>query len=121
MVTKLLFARDEAGYNCYGTAFSNVTYSATLAATTDTSLTVPEDSANWLAVFSVEPAKLVWVALNTAAAAPVGAPFAANDSELISNDHPMKFTKIVKGGDVLHFFSQTGTANIGVALYAITP
>jgi len=120
MTTKLLFARDDAGFNAYAPYFSTDKYTATLAATTDTTLTVPSNFPNWVAYFSVEAGKNVWLALNATAAVPAGATFASSTSELIPNVSQYQIGRNVKAGDVLHFFSQTGTANVSVAFYAIT-
>jgi hypothetical protein len=120
MTTRLLFERDVQGLNSYAPSFSTNKYTATLAATTDTTLTVPSDFENWVAYFSVEASKLVWLALNATAAAPAGASFAASTSELIPNVSQYQIGRRVQAGDVLHFFSQSGTANISVALYAIS-
>lgn len=119
MTTRLAFGRDVQGYNAFAPAFADDAFSATLAATTDTTVTIPSNFQNWIAFFSVEPSKLVWVALNTAAAAPAGATFASTASELISSNFQYPPARKVKAGDVLHFFSQAGTANVGVTLYAI--
>lgn len=119
MTTKLAFGRDVQGYNSFAPYFADDAYSATLAATTDTTLTVPSNFENWIAVISVESGKLVWCALNTTAAAPAGATFASTASELIQSTFPNLYARRVKAGDVLHFFSETGTANVGVTLYAV--
>jgi hypothetical protein len=124
MPTKFNMTRDINGYNGFGLQFTDTSYSATLAASTDTSVTVPSTtgmggfgisaSSLWLAVFSFDPGTSVWVALNTAAAAPAGASFATTSSEL----NPA--ARLVKGGDVIHFFS-TGTAvNVNVAFWSIS-
>lgn len=120
MNTKLLFERDVQGLNSYAPSISNTKYTATLAATTDTTLTIPPNVENWVAYFSVEPAKSVWLALNATAASPAGATFAASTSELIPNVSQYQIGRHVTAGDVLHFYSQTGTANISVALYALS-
>ena len=120
MTTKLLFERDVQGLNSYAPSFSTNLYSATIAATTDTTLTVPSNYTNWVAFISVEAGKLVWMALNQAAASPAGATFAASTSELISSNFQYPPARHVQAGDVLHFYSQSGTANISVALYALS-
>jgi hypothetical protein len=120
MSTLLNFGRDNQGMNAFAPAFSQDVYSATLAATTDTTLTVPSNSQTWLAVFSVDFSKLVWVAKNATAAIPAGSTFASTTSELINPYYPYTFAKVVQAGDVLHFFSESGTANISVAFYALS-
>jgi len=120
MSTLLSIGRDVQGYEMYATPVCKDIFSATIAATTDTTLTVPSNFQNWIAVITVEPSKTVWFALNTAAAAPAGATFASSSSELIGYGFPLNNSKKVNAGDVLHFFSETGTANMSVALYAIS-
>lgn len=108
--------------NGFGLPFSTNIYSARLAATTDTSLTVPGGSSlgkpmdnvnKFIAVFSYEADASVFVAKGTAAAAPAGAAFATTSSEL----NPP--AKIVEAGDVLHFFAIGADTDMTVALYAI--
>lgn len=120
MSTKLLFGRDVGGFNAFAPEFSTNKYSATLAATTDTTLTIPSNFQNWIAYFSVEPAKSVWLAINATAAAPAGATLAATTSELLPVTTQTQIARSVQAGDVLHFFSQTGTANVSVILYAVS-
>jgi hypothetical protein len=120
MTTQLNFGRDQQGYNAFAPLFSQDKYSATLAATTDTTLTVPPNSENWIAYFSVEAGKNVWVALNATAAAPAGSTLVSSTSELIPNVSQYQIGRKVIAGDVLHFFSQSGTANISVSFYAIS-
>lgn len=117
MSTNFLFQRDVQGYNSFGLPISKDKYSATIAATTDTTLTVPSNNKNWIAYFSVEVSKLVWFALNGIAAAPAGDSFAATTSELLPSNRNVG--RSVKAGDVLHFFSQSGTANVSVIFYAV--
>lgn len=101
------------GVNSFGTQFCSTSYSSTLAANTDTSLDVPGSAVvgmapaqqvhdTWLAVFHYAYGANVYVALNTAAAAPVGAPFGATASVLNPS------AKVVKAGDVIHFLCVAG-------------
>ncbi len=114
MTTLLNFESDTRGISTNAPKFSEDNYSATIAATTDTTLTVPDNFTNWVAYFKYEAGKNVWVALNATAAAPAGATFASTTSEYL----PEK--KAVQAGDVIHFFSQTGTAIVGVSFFAIS-
>lgn len=124
MTTKFNMSRDINGYNGFGLTFTDTAYSATLAINTDTSLTVPNaigigkqgyaTVAQTLAVFSFDPGQSVWVAVNTAAANPGGAAFAATSSEL----NPA--ARLVKGGDVLHFYCTTANVNVSVSFYSVT-
>lgn len=101
----------------FGLMFAGKKYNATLAITTDTTLTVPGDAPRYKAVIKCEPAGQVWVANNVAAAAAVGSTFAATASELLTESQ--KMCREVKAGDVLHFYSITATTDVSVVLYAL--
>lgn len=108
------------GVNGFGSKFSDITFSADIAAATDTSLAVPDiipmgaasatAEPTYLAVFTYETGVDVYVAVNVAAAIPAGAAFAATASVLRPS------AKVVKSGDVLHFFSTPG-AQVTVEFY----
>lgn len=97
--------------------FSNLKYSATLAATTDTSLTVPGNAPRYKAVIKVKTPGVVWVALNGTAAVPVGASFASTTSELIYNTDGL--CREVIAADVLHFYTASSSIDVSVVFYAI--
>jgi hypothetical protein len=109
------------GVNGFGLQFCANNYTVTLGAATEATLTVPDftsigtinnNTAKLIAVFGIEPAKKVYVALNAAAAVPVGATLAASTSEL----NPT--AKSVKAGDVIHVIS-AAAADVSISLYAI--
>jgi hypothetical protein len=110
------------GVNGFGAPICNKIFSANLAAATNTTLTVPSESAmgnfpstseaKILAVFQYAPGTSVWVAKGVTAAVPAGAGFAATSSEL----NPP--AKVVHAGDVLNFISTAG-AIVSVAFYQI--
>lgn len=117
--------KDVSGTNTFGLPFSATQYSATLAATTDTTLTVPSLSPmgnmtlngttlpNLMAVFTFTPGASVWVAKGATAAVPVGASFATTTSEL----NPA--VRYVQGGDVLHFYTSAANVSVGVMFYSL--
>lgn len=111
--TKFSLVRDINGYNGFGLQFTINKYSANLATSTDTTLTVPSYSSQYLAIFSFQNGSSVWVANNATAAVPVGATFAAVSSEL----NPT--ARLVNAGDVLHFITADASALVGVTLYAL--
>ena len=126
MTTQYKLQKDVAGYNGFGLQFSDTKYSASLAATTDTTVTVPEKGAmgaalnavnRWLAVIAVEANASVWSAVNVTAAVPVGATFAATNSDLIIGGE--YYAREVKGGDVLHFLAPVAGTDICVMFYAL--
>lgn len=111
--TKFSLIRDINGYNGFGIGFSINKYSATLATSTDTTLTIPSYSSQYLAIFSFQNGSSVWVANNATAAVPAGGSFAATTSEL----NPT--ARLVNAADVLHFITADSSANVGVTLYAL--
>lgn len=101
----------------FGLRFSNLKYSASLAATTDTTLDIPAKASAYKAVIKVEGNGLVWMAINAVAAVPAGATFAATTSELITD--AKSISREVKAGDVLHFYTATANTDVSVVLYAL--
>ena len=126
MTTQYKLQKDVAGYNGFGLQFSDQKYSASLAASTDTSLTVPLNGAmgqalnsvnKWLAVIQVEANLSVWFALNETAAVPAGSSFAATTSDLIIGSE--YYGVEVKAGDVMHFLAPVAGTDILVKFYAL--
>jgi hypothetical protein len=122
MATNYNIDKTKNGVNGFGLPFCNTIYSATLTASTDTTVAVPLTAAvgaptattynKFMAVFSYTAGNDVFVALNATAAVPAGNTFAATTSEL----NPAG--KMVKSTDVIHFYSAT-TPKVTVAFYAI--
>ena len=126
MSTQYKLQKDVAGYNGFGLPFSVQKYSASLAITTDTTLTVPSSGAmgaplntvnRFLAIVQVEANLSVWCALNATAAVPAGSTFAATTSELIIGGE--YYAREVKAADVLHFIAPTAGTDISVVFYAL--
>lgn len=126
MATMYKLQKDIAGYNGFGLPFSDLKYTASLAASTDTTLTIPTSAVigaplnqkqRFLAIVSVESAGSVWVALNAVAAIPAGATLVASTSELVVGGQ--YYAREVQGADVLHFFTATAATDISVTLYAL--
>lgn len=101
----------------FGFRFADLKFSANLAASTDTTVTIPGDAPRYKAVMKVEQNGLVWVANNETAAVPAGATFAATNSELINDAKSL--CREVKAGDVLHFITATANTEVSVVLYAL--
>ncbi len=126
MTTMYKLQKDIAGYNGFGLPFCDLIYSASLAASTDTSLTVPSKGAmgaplnqinKWLAIIQVEANLSVWFALNATAAVPAGSTFAQTTSDLIIGTE--YYAVEVKAADVMHFFAPTAGTDIMVKFYAL--
>lgn len=126
MTTQYKLQKDVAGYNGFGLQFSDLKYSASLAITTDTTLTVPLkgsmgaalDTVNkWIAIIKVEANLSVWIALNATAAVPAGSTFALTTSDLIigGQDYGVE----CKAGDVMHFLAPVAGTDIVVNFYAL--
>lgn len=101
----------------FGLRFASLKYSASLAATTDTTLTIPGKAQRYKAIIKVEANGLVWVALNATAAVPAGGTFAETTSELITDAKCL--CRDVEVGDVLHFYTATAATDVSVVLYAV--
>lgn len=126
MTTQYKLQKDVAGYNGFGLQFSDQKFSASLAATTDTPLTVPSSGSigaplnninKFLAIIQVKADASVWCALNATAAVPAGATFAATASDLIIGGE--YYAREVKAGDVLHFLAPVASTDICVMFYAL--
>ncbi len=115
MTTKFSMQRDINGYNGFGLQFSDTNYSATIAANTATSLTVPGNSTTtkFLAVFSFTPGGSVYVANNETAAVPAGSSFASTTSVL----NPT--ARVCNTGDVLSFITADVADDIQVSFYGL--
>lgn len=117
---------EVQSFNDYGQQACTQIYTASLAATTDTTLTVPgggimggisaTTTNGMIAVIRVE--NNTWVALNQTAAVPAGATFAASGSELVTSGQSM--AKVVDVGDVIHFYTATAGTDVSVAFYALS-
>ena len=100
-----------------GQLFATFKYSASLAASTNTTLTIPGAAARYKDVIKVESAGLDWVALNATAAVPAGATFAATTSELITDAKSL--TREVEAADVLNFITAGSGIDVSVVLYYV--
>lgn len=126
MTTQYKLQKDIAGFNGFGLPFSDQKFSATLAATTDTTVTVPSSGAmgaplnsvnKFLAVVQVEANLSVWVAINNTAAVPAGATFAQTNSDLVIGSQ--YYAVEVNAGQVMHFLAPTADTDVLVKFYAL--
>jgi hypothetical protein len=112
----LNLCRDVQGYPATSLNLRNIApllVSATLAASTIETYTVPLSSANWAVFISCNPAVSVWVAINGAAAVPAGGTLASTTS--IRNPPGLK----LKGGDVISIITATATTDVGIELFPL--
>ena len=126
MPTKFSITRDINGYNGFGLKPSDTNVNTTLTANTDTTYTIPGNTAiggcnvattqnpTMLAIFYYTPGTEVWVAVNATANVPAGATFAATSSE----GNPAAWE--VKGGDVIHCKTAATGVSVGIRLYWLT-
>jgi hypothetical protein len=126
MTTQYKLQKDVAGYNGFGLPPCDQKYSASLAVTTDTTLTVPSSGSigaplnqvnRFLAVIQVKANASVWLAINATAAVPVGTTFAATTSDLIIGGQ--YYAIEVKAADVMHFIAPVAATDILVKFYAL--
>ena len=102
----------------FGQGFSTLNYGATLAATTDTSLTVPGLAQRYKAVIKCETDSVVWVALNQDATVALAGSFAAVSSEMVPVNGVL--CKQVQADDVLHFYTAGTGIDVSVVFYSNT-
>jgi len=118
MSTELYFARDLQGYCADAPQFPTDIYTATLAASTASSVTVPSNLSTWVMYVRVQPNGWVWVSKSGTAAVPAGGTFAASGSELICGT--IEYKRMVKAGDVISFITANTTCDIEVDFQSVS-
>ncbi len=122
-LTQYNIDRQTSGVNGWGLPFCGQSYTVTLGAGSEQSLTVPSTlplgvpgsiANKFVAVITCEQAKKVYVAVNGTAAVPAGGTFAASTSALL----PVQSARFVKAADVLHFVC-AAAADVSVEFYAL--
>lgn len=128
MTTQFRVTQETKGINDFGQLPCDQIYNATLAATTNTQLTVPGGGTmgnlsaytnvnKVYAVIRVSEADEVWVAVNETAGVPAGASFAKATSEIVTCQR--EYCKFLSVGDVLNFYTAGSTTSVSVAFYAL--
>ena len=130
MTIQFRTTQETKGINDFGQQYSDQIYNATLAAATNTQLTVPGGglmgaissfggSVNNNKVLAViRTTGDVWVAVNQTADVPNASSFAKDTSELVTNVLDKAY--LVNVGDILNFFAKTATTpSVSVAFYAL--
>lgn len=130
MTTPFRTQQEVKGINDFGQGYSDQIYNVTLAAATNTQLTVPgggvmggmtsyagsNDRNKVRAV--IRTTGDIWVAINQTAAVPAGSTFAKDTSELVTNVNGKTYDLFV--GDVINVISKTATTpSLSVAFYAL--
>jgi len=113
---KLNLLRDIQGYPATSLnlrPFGPVSASATLAASTVETYTVPSSYENWALFISCSPTVNVWVSVNATAAVPAGGTFASSTS--VRNPPGL----LVKAGDVISIITATATTDVGLELFPL--
>lgn len=116
MSTELSFGRDMQGYNTYAPQFPINIFTATLAAGTARTVTVPSNAPTWIMYVRVQPNGWVWCSRTNTAAVPAGSTFSASFSELI--DGTIEFKRKVFAGDIISFITANTTCDIEVAFFS---
>lgn len=128
MTTQFRVTQETKAINDFGQLPCAQIYNATLAATTNTQLTVPgggtmgnissQTNANKVyAVIRVSEGDEVWVAVNQTADVPAGGSFALDTSEIVTCQNT--YCKYLSVGDVLNFYTAGATTSVSVAFYAL--
>jgi hypothetical protein len=130
MTTQFRTIQEVKGSNDFGQQYSDQIYNATLAAATNTQLTVPGGgimggmtsfggTSNKNKVLAViRTTGDIWVAVNQTADVPNGSSFAQDTSELVTN--VLDKCYLVSVGDVINFFAKAATTpSVSVAFYAV--
>ena len=116
--TQLNFGRDVQGFNAYAPSFPTDIYTATLAASTAESVTVPGNAPVWIMYVRVQPNGWAWCSRTTTAAVPAGGTLASAKSELIVGT--IEYKRIVYAADVISFITPNTTCDIEVAFFINT-
>ena len=118
MSTLLNFARDVQGYNAYAPQFPTDIFTATLAAGTAESFTVPNNSNYWIMYVRVQPNGWAWISRTATAAVPAGGTFASAKSELV--DGTIEFKRIVLAKDTISMITANTTCDVSISLFPIS-
>jgi len=118
MSTQLIFGRDVQGYNADAPQFSTDIWTATLAAGTAASITVPSSHSKWIMNVTVQPNGWCWVSRTTTAAIPAGGSFATSSSDLAVGTQ--EFQRTVFAGNVISFITANMTCDVKVSFQYTT-
>lgn len=113
---RLNVVRDVQGYPVTSLnlrPIAPVRVSATLAASTVQTYTVPSSYKNWALFVDCNPATNVWVSITGTAAVPAGGTFAATTS--VRNPAGL----LVEAGDVISVITATATTDVGLELFPL--
>ncbi len=124
MTTQYSIDSQTSGVNGWGLRFCDSSYTVTLGANTEATVTVPASASmgtpaayaknKFIARITREDAKKVYIALNATAAVPAGTSLASSTSELL----PSQSGWFVKAGDVIHIVS-AAAGDVSIAFFAI--
>lgn len=118
MATLLHFGRDAQGYDADAPQFPTDIQTATLAASTAKSVTVPSSHSTWIMFVTVQPNGWCWCSRTTTAAIPASSSFAASSSELVVGTQ--EFRRTVFAGDTISFITPNTTCDIEIAFQYTT-
>lgn len=118
MSTFLNLGRDVQGYPTKGAEFSKDMFSATLAAGSAKSVTVPASHQKWLMRVKVQPNEWCWVSKITTAAVPAGSSIATTTSAMAVGTLLNEW--VVLANDVISFITASTTCDVGIELFPIS-
>ena len=116
MSTLLNFGRDVQGLNANAPQYPTDIWTATLAANTAESVTVPGNYPSFIMHVTVQPTGYCWTSRTTTAAVPAGGTLAAAKSEMVVGT--IEYKRTVYAADVISFITPNTTCDIEVAFFA---
>lgn len=119
LANQLIFGRDVQGINANAPQFPTVIFTATLAANTHKTITVPSDATTYIMYVTVQPAGYLWISRTNTAAIPASSSFAAATSEMVESQAE-QYKRLVYAADSIDFLTPNTTCDVSVSFYAVT-
>lgn len=114
----LNYQKDLQGFKTDALFFSDLIYTATLADTTNDSITIPSTTKNWIVRITQQYNGICWCAVNATAGVPAGGTFGLKASMLLPAYKPLEL-KVVSG-DTVSIYNATGAnCNVSIELFRV--